>query len=100
MSLPIPLNQYKHKSIITIRSMKIVRFGNKKCYLMEDEDKGDLKKQLIQRWNIQFKKDYTFLTEENLPEIFSCKLYLNTFGHNYYLYFTKLNGKAHGKNKT
>lgn len=61
---------------------------------MEDEAKGDLKKQLIQRWSIRFDKNYTFLTEDNLPQITTCKLYLNTFGHNYYLYFTKLNGKA------
>ena len=73
--------------------MKLVRLGNKKCYLMEEERKGDLKKQLIQRWNIKFEKNYTFLTEDTLPEVPSCKLYLNTFGHNYYLYFTKLNGK-------
>lgn len=73
--------------------MKLVRLGNKKCYLMEEERKGDLKKQLIQRWNIKFDKDYTFLTEDTLPEVPLCKLYLNTFGHNYYLYFTKLNGK-------
>lgn len=73
--------------------MKLVRLGNKKCYLMDDEDKNDLKKQLIQRWNIKFEKDYSFLTKENLSEIISCKLYLNTFGHTYYLYFTKLKGK-------
>lgn len=73
--------------------MKLVRLGNKKCYLMDDETKGDLKKQLIQRWNIKFEKDYTFLTEDTLAEVPTSKLYLNTFGHNYYLYFTKLNGK-------
>lgn len=60
---------------------------------MDEEAKGDFKKQLIQRWNIKFEKDYTFLTEETLKEVPTCKLYLNTFGHNYYLYFTKINGK-------
>lgn len=74
--------------------MKLVKLGNKKCYLMDDEDKGNLKKQLIQRWNIKFEKDYKFLTDTS--KVPTSKIYLNTFGHNYYLYFTKLNGKNTG----
>lgn len=73
--------------------MKLIRFANKKSFLFTDEIKGDIKKQMIQRWNIQFEKDYQFLTEDDLPMVKDTKIYLNTFGHSYYLYFTKFNKK-------
>ena len=73
--------------------MKIVRFADKKTYLLDDEMKGEIKKQLIGRWNVQFEKDYKFVNDSNVNELNETMVYLNSFGHSYFLYFTKLNGK-------
>ena len=69
--------------------MKLIKFGNKKCFSLDDETVSEIKKQLILRWDDDLKKtNYTFL--KDISELNkNMHIYLNSFGHYFYLYFTK-----------
>lgn len=68
--------------------MKIIRFGNKKCFSLDDETVSDIKKQLTLRWDDIKNNNYTFLKDVSELNQYM-KIYLNSFGHYFYLYFTK-----------